>query len=349
MKKRNVRRDDSPSLQKPAKLQQKKKEKTSTSWKKIILLSLVSAAMLGFSVKVLPELIQQVVFMYRIRLPYFVDLSQPADFSLNHTVNMYLTPQEGISLGVWHTVPEHQWKEAQGKDLNWYQKSLGNGGPIFIYLHGNTNNRAAPHRIGVSKILSTLGYHVLVPDYRGFGDSTGQPTERGLSTDALFLYNWVKARSGNSPVVFWGHSLGTGVSTNIAVKLLEKGVILDGVILEGAFNPVRQNMPPGSPFPWFYGTLPGLQYLFSPEEKAIFPMEENIKKMKSPILFLHSEDDHLVPIAIIEQLYEVAASAQNKDRVKLVKFDGSKGYLHNGLYQDDKLPGLLKDFVASLS
>lgn len=329
-------------------MQQQKKEKTSKSWKRILLWLFVTAAMLGFSVKILPEIIQQLAFMYRVRLPYFVDLSQPADFSLNHTINMYLTPEEGISLGVWQTVPESRWKEAQGKGLDWYQKSLSDGSPVFIYFHGNTNNRAAPHRIGVSKLLSKLGYHVLVPDYRGFGDSTGEPTEDGLSTDALFVYDWVKARSGNSLVVLWGHSLGTGVSTNIAVKLLEKGVVLDGVILEGAFNSVRQNLKI-NPFLWFYFSLPGVKYVFTGEGKSpVFPTEENLKKMRSPIMFLHSEDDHLVPIEIAEEFEEVAASAQNKDRVKLVKFDGSKGYLHNGLYKDDKLPGVLKDFVESL-
>ncbi|CAL1578428.1 unnamed protein product [Knipowitschia caucasica] len=349
MKKRNARKDDSSLAQKPPKLQPKKKEKTSTSWLKVVVLSLTAVVVLGFSVKILPVLIQQFVFMYRLRLPFFVDLSRPADFSLNHTVNMYLTPQDGISLGVWHTVPESQWKAAQGKDLNWYQKSLGDGSPVFIYLHGNTNNRAAPHRIAVSQILSSLGYHVLVPDYRGFGDSTGQPTEAGLSTDALYLYDWVKARSSSSSlVVLWGHSLGTGVSTNIAVKLQEKGVVLDGVILEGTFNSARQKMGGVSPFYWFYASLPGLRYLFTPEKKAVFPSEENVKKMKCPILFLHSEDDHLAPIEIVQQLYEIAASSQSKDRVKLVTFDGSKGYLHNGLYRDPELPAVLKNFVESL-
>ncbi len=48
----------------------------------------------------------------------------------------------------------------------------------------------------------------------GFGDSTGEPTEAGLTTDALYLYKWVKARSGNSLVVIWGHSLGTGSVRN---------------------------------------------------------------------------------------------------------------------------------------
>lgn len=347
MKKRNVRREDSPPLQKPPKVLQKK-GKTSKSKKKMIVSLLAAAFVLGFCVYILPEIIQQVAFMYRLRLPFFDDLSQPADFSLNHTVNMYLTSEEGISLGVWQTVPESRWKEAQGKGLDWYQKALSDGSPVFIYFHGNTKNRAAPHRIGVAQLLSKLGYHVVVPDYRGFGDSTGEPTEDGLTTDALYIYNWVKARSGNSLVVLWGHSLGTGVSTNLAVNLLEKGVVLDGVILEGTFNSVRQKITM-NPFLWFYFSVPGIKYIFIGDDKIpVFPTEENLKKMESPILFLHSEDDHLVPIEIAEQFHEVAAEAQNKDRVKLVKFDGTKGYLHNGLYRDAKTPGVLKDFVDSL-
>lgn len=44
----------------------------------------------------------------------------------------------------------------------------------------------------------------------GFGDSTGTPTEEGLTTDAICVYEWAKARSGRTPVCLWGHSLGTG-------------------------------------------------------------------------------------------------------------------------------------------
>lgn len=40
-----------------------------------------------------------------------------------------------------HTVPESMRKEAQGKDLAWYQNSLSDGSPVFIYLHGNTGTR----------------------------------------------------------------------------------------------------------------------------------------------------------------------------------------------------------------
>lgn len=39
--------------------------------------------------------------LFVVRVPFFADLNQPADFSLNHTINMYLTSETGISLGVW--------------------------------------------------------------------------------------------------------------------------------------------------------------------------------------------------------------------------------------------------------
>ncbi|XP_056292025.1 monoacylglycerol lipase ABHD12-like isoform X2 [Pseudoliparis swirei] len=297
-----------------------------------------------------PELIQHLVFSLRVRVPFFVDLSRPADLSLNHTVNMYLTSERGVSLGVWHTVPEAQGKEAHGKDSAWYQNTLGDGSPVFIYLHGNTGTRAATHRVGVAKLLSALGYHALVPDYRGFGDSTGEPTEAGLTTDALYLYDWVKARSGSSPVVVWGHSLGTGVATNAAVKLRERGEDVAAVMLEGAFNSARQSIP-AHPFTWYYWTFPGFGFFFPEpwaDNKVVFPTEENLKKMRCPILFLHAEDDHLVPIQVAQQMYEVAVSAQNAERVQLESFSGSLGYLHNGLYRDPLLPGIIKKLVLSL-
>ncbi|XP_043993010.1 lysophosphatidylserine lipase ABHD12-like [Gambusia affinis] len=353
MKRRNVKHDDSSLDRKDRRAAGGgRKEGTRSPWwsKRGLLAAAAVCILVPVTYKIIPALIQDIIHTYRLSVPFFEDLSQPADFSLNHTINMYLTSEEGISLGVWHTVPESRWKEAQGKDLLWYQNTLNDGNPVFIYLHGNTGSRAAPHRVGVAKLLSALGYHVVVPDYRGFGDSTGEPTEPGLTTDAVHVYKWVKARSGDSLVVIWGHSLGTGVSSNTAVKLLEEGIVFDGVILEGAFNTDQQHLPYNM-FSWYYWKFPGIMRLFSllwEGKMPVFPTEHNLKKLKSPIVFLHAEDDHLVPIEIARRTYEVAAKAQSKDRVKLVTFDGSLGYLHNGLYRDPKLPGILKEFVKSL-
>uniref|UniRef100_A0A673XJ67 Lysophosphatidylserine lipase ABHD12-like n=1 Tax=Salmo trutta TaxID=8032 RepID=A0A673XJ67_SALTR len=246
-----------------------------------------------FMMRLFPDIIKHLVYSHRVSVPFFVNLSQPADLYLNHTVNMYLKSEQGISLGVWHTVPESQWKEAQGKDLEWYQDSLGAGIPIIIYLHGNGGTRAASHRVGLIHVLSAIGCHVLALDYRGFGDSTGEPTEVGLTTDTLYLYQWVKARSGSSLVVLWGHSLGTGDASSIL---------------------------------------------------------HSLKRMKSRLLILHAEDDHIVPIHMAQQLYEIAQSAQNSEnQVKMIPFAGSLGYHHNGLYKDPHLPGIIREFVHTLA
>uniref|UniRef100_A0A671RUX1 AB hydrolase-1 domain-containing protein n=1 Tax=Sinocyclocheilus anshuiensis TaxID=1608454 RepID=A0A671RUX1_9TELE len=253
-----------------------------------------------------------------------INLSRPSDIGLNHTINMWE-----------HTVPEHRWKEAQGKDLDWYEKALGDGSPIFIYLHGNGGNRSAPHRIGIADVLSAVGYHVLALDYRGFGGSTGEPTEAGLTTDAVY-----------SLVCVWGHSLGSGVTTDTAVKLLEQGKNSTDLKTKSAFvtGRVASDQPIEHPFIWFYWKFPYIQFfLFSPLKNNIFifPTDENLQKLRTPIMILLAVDDHLV----------IAKKAENSDKwVKLVPFDGSLGYLHNGLYKDPGLPNILSifSFVQSL-
>uniref|UniRef100_A0ABA3HMV8 Si:ch211-117n7.7 n=1 Tax=Gadus morhua TaxID=8049 RepID=A0ABA3HMV8_GADMO len=293
----------------------------------------------------LPEIIRQRVYYHRIRAPFVFDLSHPAELALNHTINMYLEPEEGISLGIWHTVPDGKWKEAQGKDSAWYHRSLKDGSPVIIYLHGRTQTRAAKHRIGVVNVLSSIGCHVLSMDYRGYGDSTGKPTEEVLTKDAVWLQRWAKEHSGGSRVLIWGHSLGSGVATNTAVRLMEQGVLVDGVILEGAFKNARGAEPQS----YFYRYSWTIKRLILRDELGdmIFPNDENVKKMRNPLLFLHSEDDHLTTLRNAEQMYQAALSVQDDKRVRMVTFEGSLGYLHNGLYKDPRLPAIIKNFVVT--
>ncbi|XP_038865146.1 mucin-5AC-like isoform X2 [Salvelinus namaycush] len=194
--------------------------------KKAILLQCIVYISLPVMLGLFPWILGHVVFSHWLRFPYLVDLTSPAELSLNHTLNFYLSPEEGISLGVWHTVPDSQWEKAQGACPEWYSETLGDGSPVIIYLHGNVGSRAINHRVELVKILSAAGYHVLSLDYRGYGDSSGEPSEVGMTSDALYLYQWVKTRSRTSQVCLWGHSLGTGVATNAAVKIQEQGELL---------------------------------------------------------------------------------------------------------------------------
>lgn len=72
--------------------------------------------------------------------------------------------------------------------------------------------------------------NVLAVDYRGFADSTGDPSQEGLAIDARTAWDWIAARvekAGAGPadkqIVIAGHSLGTGVSSALAAQLADEG------------------------------------------------------------------------------------------------------------------------------
>ncbi|KAH0517194.1 Abhydrolase domain-containing protein 12B [Microtus ochrogaster] len=154
------------------------------------------------------------------------------------------------------------------------------------------------------QVLSDGGFHVLSVDYRGFGDSTGTPTEEGLTTDAICVYEWAKARSGRTPVCLWGHSLGTGVATNAARALEAKGCPVDAIVLEAPFTNMwvaSINYPLLKICQKLPRCLSTLMDAFK-EDKIVFPNDENVKFLSSPLLILHGEDDRTVPLEYGKQV-----------------------------------------------
>ncbi|KAM7403516.1 hypothetical protein PAMA_004124 [Pampus argenteus] len=223
-----------------------------------------------------PWVLGHAIFAHLLRFPFLVDLDRPEDV-LNHTCNFYLNTEEGVSVGVWHTLPASQWEAAAGKSPEWYRETLGDGHPVIIYLHGNVGTRAKKHRVELVKVLSATGYHVLSLDYRGFGDSTGEPSEAGLTSDALYLYNWVKKQSSGSLVCLWGHSLGTGVTTNTAVKVQEQGSVVDALILEAPYTRIGEAVA-NHPLAKMYMFLPGFEsFLWDilGMNNIVFPNDQN--------------------------------------------------------------------------
>lgn len=295
---------------------------------------------------IFPPLMDMLIYFNFFKAPFLVDLKKP-ELKMPHTVNFYIKVEPGVILGIWHTVPSCRGEDAKGKDRCWYEAALHDGNPIIIYFHGSAEHRAARHRLNLVKVLSDGGFHVLSVDYRGFGDSTGKPTEEGLTADAICVYKWTKARSGTTPVCLWGHSLGTGVVTNAARVLEEKGSPVDAIVLEAPFT----NMWTASinyPLLKIYQKLPGfLQTLMDAlrKDKIVFPNDENVKFLSSPLLILHGEDDSTVPLENGKQLYEIAHNAyRNKDRVKMVIFP--PGFQHNLLCRSPTLLKTVREFLS---
>jgi abhydrolase domain-containing protein 12 len=97
--------------------------------------------------------------------------------------------------------------------------------PTVIFFHGNAANRAAPYRVSLYSSLSTrLAVNVLAIDYRGFGDSTGSPSEAGLLKDGRAAWDWLIGHGAKADsIVIMGHSLGTSVSALLGEQLASEG------------------------------------------------------------------------------------------------------------------------------
>eukprot|EP00079_Xenopus_tropicalis_P017351 XP_004917223.1 PREDICTED: protein ABHD12B isoform X1 [Xenopus tropicalis] len=302
-----------------------------------------------FIIRLFPALLAKVVYLNILKVPFSVDLRNPK-LILNHTTNFYLTTEDGVTVGVWHTLPVSRWEEAKHKDQAWYEEALSDVNPVIIYLHGNGGTRAVDHRVQLVKVLSAAGFHVLSLDYRGYADSTGEPTENGITTDSVYLYEWVKARSRGTPVCIWGHSLGSGVATNAARKLQEMGSAADVVILESPYTNIRE-AGAYHPFGSIYHNFPGFEYFFLDTftlNNIVFPSDENVKLLTTPILILHAEDDTVVPSFMAKKLHDIALKSQNSKDVKLVLFRADLGYQHENIYKDPKLSEIIWDFLNNI-
>ncbi|RMZ96204.1 monoacylglycerol lipase ABHD12-like, partial [Brachionus plicatilis] len=140
-----------------------------------------------------PQLASFVVFQNTIKWP-FSNLSHPIHYGLKNVHNFYFKTGDENKIGVWHYIPQdHSYdhaKHASRSNAAHFKAYLSaqNKNPIFIYAHGNDRDRASPYRIELCTNLVKLGVHVFALDYRGYGDSTGSPTELGAVSDVLDLY-----------------------------------------------------------------------------------------------------------------------------------------------------------------
>nr|XP_028577467.1 protein ABHD12B [Podarcis muralis] len=319
--------------------------------KTLILNVFILYASIPFIIRMFPSLLQKFVFLNFLVFPFGVDFQKPEVY-LNHTRNFYLTSEPGITIGIWHSLPDNMREEAEGKGPSWYEEALADDNPIIIYLHGNGGTRAASHRVRFAKAMSDSGFHVLAVDYRGYADSTGHPSENGFTTDILFVYDWVKARSRNSTVIFWGHSMGTGIATNTARRLKEKdGTIVDALVLEAPYTNIR-DAAATIPVTKIYRKFPGFDYLILDTMALagmIFPNDKNVQVLSSPILIIHSEDDAIIPIQHGRKLFEIAYNAsEKKENVVFIPLPSAMGLGHDYISFHPDLAGILKNFLQSV-
>lgn len=117
-------------------------------------------------------------------------------------------------------------KSSDGENLvAWWISPRGDRQPVYLYLHGNAGNLA--RRSGRFLRLSQNGAGVLAVSYRGYGGSSGSPSEAGFHRDAQAAYQWLRQRIAPERIVVFGESIGTGVAIKLAADEAAAALALD--------------------------------------------------------------------------------------------------------------------------
>ncbi|KAI9881778.1 MAG: hypothetical protein M1823_006511 [Watsoniomyces obsoletus] len=135
-------------------------------------------------------------------------------------------------------------------------------------------------------------------EYRGYGLSTGSPSEDGLTIDGQTALDFVRNHDElrKTTIVIYGQSLGGAVTIKLVQANQDIGDIA-GVILENTFTSIRKLIP---------SVMPPAKYIASWCHQK-WSSDETILRITNtdiPILFLSGLRDEIVPSHMMKTLYQ---------------------------------------------
>lgn len=155
-----------------------------------------------------------------------------------------------------------------------------------VYFHGNGGNLSVWMPVLAS--LHALRLRVFAIDYRGYGLSTGSPSEAGVYRDAEAAVRYAgQHRTPGTPLVYWGRSLGGPIAAAAARVARPDGLVLESTFIDKAA--VIRNQP-----------VLRLLNLFAAYRFATLDMLRGFDK---PILVIHGDRDSIVPYSLGRELY----------------------------------------------
>ena len=231
----------------------------------------------------------------------------PADYGVPFTAHTLKTDDDE-RLRAWHL--PHATARAQ-----------------VVYFHGNGGNLALWSDVLIGLWREQLD--IIAVDYRGYGLSTGSPSERGLyrDVDATVRFARSDIRRAELPLIYWGRSLGTAMAAYAAATAPG-----DGVILEAGFPSMRAVVE-SNPLLWLLSWFASYR----------FPTADWMARVPQPALVLHGDRDSVIPYRLGQRLFDALPGPKT-----LVTIPGGD---HN-----DPVPRVpetywraVESFVASLS
>ncbi len=197
-----------------------------------------------------------------------------------------------------------------------------------LLLHGT--GESISDWIGVQKYLYDHGISSMVVDYSGYGDSTGRPSFEQIGRDVIAACTAFTGRIGNDMVPYlFGFSLGAEVLLDVFEQLDPsiRGVVIVGALASARALVLDHRMLP----PWLIFLIPD-----------VFNNVSAIKRVKQPLLIVHSQNDEVIPFSHAGKLLEQS----NRELTRLVSLNDLK---HNDIWQNPSDSYLLPvvQFIAA--
>ncbi|MDP1652723.1 MAG: alpha/beta hydrolase [Rhodocyclaceae bacterium] len=213
--------------------------------------------------------------------------------------NLAYYPQLGSEI---HTTPREHGMDFEALTLDtpdgerldaWFVPAPQAHG-VVLFLHGNAGNISL--RMDSIAMFHRLGYGVLIFDYRGYGRSSGKPSEAGLYQDAQAAWAHLTRQRGIAParIVLFGESLGGAVAAWLAAQLgpqEQPGAL----VLSSVFTSVPDlaaDLYPWLPARWM--------------ARLHYDTRAALARTGSPVLVAHSPDDEIIPFRHGQRLFEAA-------------------------------------------
>jgi len=208
-------------------------------------------------------------------------LATPDDAGMSYET-VRLDTEDGETIHGW-------WIPAS--DVSRETRSGASAAHTLLFFHGNAGNISG--RLESVQQFHRLGLNVLIVDYRGYGQSTGSPSEEGIYRDAEACWDYLTETQGfaSQEIVVFGRSMGGGPATWLAAREQPGAVLLESVFT---------NVP----------DVGAHHYSFLPVRALAtnqFDNESRVGQIDAPKLFIHSRGDRVVPFELGRQVYEAAA------------------------------------------
>jgi len=162
------------------------------------------------------------------------------------------------------------------------------------------------HQLEHAKRVANMGYDTLAFDYRGWGTSTDlTPTRETLTEDARAALAYLVARvGGDERILYYAHSLGTAIATELSVQSPPRALVL-----EAPFASIQDFVQDNSQM--------DLSWEFLANDG--WNTAERIKEVNASLLLFHGlEDDGVRPEFGIK-IFENAMNPEGKNRLELVE------------------------------